>query len=137
MNIGMERIEGLVPVAVLTPQGDLDGSTYLELIESARAAYEGGTRYLLLDMSATPYMSSSGLVALHSIALILQGQPLPDPEFGWGAIHAVAEGSSDGYQPFVKLLAPLPQVERLLEKTGLDQYFETYTDREAAIASFG
>jgi anti-anti-sigma regulatory factor len=107
------------------------------LIASSRQAHSAGSRCLLIDMSATPFMSSSGLVALHTVALLMQGQALPDPDLGWGALHAISAQTDEETQRHVKLLNPQPQVERALEKTGLKPFFEIYTDRDTAIASFG
>jgi anti-anti-sigma regulatory factor len=136
MNITTEQIQGKSHLAILRTQGDLDASNYQDLINAARQAHGQGARYLLLDMSGTPFMSSSGLVALHTVALLMQDQALPDPEMGWGALHAISSMSDGSSQPQVKLLDPQPQVLRALEKTGLKQFFEIYTDREAALASF-
>jgi anti-anti-sigma regulatory factor len=136
MNITSEQIEGKKPVWILCTQGDLDASNYQELINSARQAHQRGARNLLIDMTATPFMSSSGLVALHTVALLMQDQALPDPEVGWGAVHAINSMTDGGPQRQVKLLNPQPQVMRALEKTGLKQFFEIFTDRATAIASF-
>ena len=64
MNISVDHVEGRVPVTILTPHGDLDASSYQDLINQAQELYKSGTRDLILDLSDTPYMSSSGLVAL-------------------------------------------------------------------------
>jgi anti-anti-sigma regulatory factor len=40
-------------------------------------------------------------------------------------------------QKHAKLLAPQQQVDRVLDRTGLKQYFEIHSDRETAMASFG
>jgi anti-anti-sigma regulatory factor len=137
MNITSEQIQGKHPITILSTQGDLDASNYQDLIASARQAHSAGARYLLIDMSGTPFMSSSGLVALHTVALIMQGQALPDPDLGWGALHAIGSQTDSGTQRQVKLLNPQPQVDRALEKTGLKQFFEVYTDRSTALASYG
>jgi anti-anti-sigma regulatory factor len=137
MNITIEQIQGKVPVTILCTQGDLDASNYQDLITSARQVHSTGGRNLLIDMSGTPFMSSSGLVALHTVALLMQGQALPDPELGWGAIHAIGTPADGDAQHQVKLLNPQPQVQRALEKTGLKQFFEIFTNRDEAVASFG
>jgi anti-anti-sigma regulatory factor len=137
MNITIEKIEGKTPVTILGTHGDLDASNYQDLIACAREARTAGARCLLIDMSGTPFMSSSGLVALHTVALLMQGQALPDPDLGWGAIHAIGAQSDGSTQRQVKLLNPQPQVDRALEKTGLKPFFEVYTDRSAALTSFG
>jgi anti-anti-sigma regulatory factor len=135
MNITVERAQGKVPVTILKLQGELDASNYQDVIAKAREAYTGGARYLLIDMRDTPYMGSSGLVALHSIALMMRGEQPPDPESGWSAFHALSQDKG-GAQSRVKLLGVQPRVERTLEMTGLKSFFEVHSDPEAAIASF-
>jgi anti-anti-sigma factor len=79
MNITVTQAEGRVPVTILHPHGDLDLSSFQNLIALAETAYNEGARDILLDLSDTPYMSSSGLVALQSIAALTRGEDLPDP----------------------------------------------------------
>ena len=136
MNIIVENAQGKVPVTILALHGDLDGSNYQHVIAKARDLYDAGTRCLLIDMSDMPYMRSAGVVALHSVLLLLRGEPPPDPESGWSALHAVAREQGAGAQQAVKLLNPQPKVSRTLEMTGMREFFEVYTDRQAAVESF-
>ncbi len=135
-TITTELVNGRVLVAILGVQGDLDASNYQDLIASAKELCSAGTQYILLDLTNTRYMSSSGLVALHSIALLLQGEKPLDPEDGWSALHSVGKGLQSGGKQAVKLLNPSPKVDRTLEIAGLKEFFEVYTDKEQAIASF-
>jgi anti-anti-sigma regulatory factor len=137
MTITIDQVQGKVPVTILGVQGDLDASNYQEVIDSATQAFEAGARDMLIDMSDIQFMSSSGLVALHSIALLLRGEKLPDPEFGWEAFNTLERDRESGIQEHVKLLNPQPQVDRSLEITGLKKFFEVYTDLDTAVASFG
>lgn len=136
MNLTISQVQGRVPVTIVAIQGDLDGSNYQTLIARAKAAYDAGARYLLIDMSDMPFMASSGLVALHSIVKLLQGAPTPNPEAGWEALHAISREQTLGMQPFVKLLNPQPKVSKTLEITGMNAFFEIYTDRDMAVGSF-
>ena len=136
MNMTVDQAQGRVPVTILSLHGDLDASNYQEVIAKARELYTAGTRHVLLDLGDMPFMGSSGLVALHSIALLLRGEEPPDPSFGWAALRAAGGGPGAGLEAHVKLLSPQPQVDRVLERAGLKQFFETHTDRQAAIASF-
>jgi len=138
MNITVSQVQGKVPVTVLSTAGDLDGSNYQDLIAAARKAYQTGARHVVVDLSQTPYMSSAGLVALHSIALLMRGTEPPSPESGWNAYHAITRdqtGSESG-QPHIKLLNPQPKIQRTLEMTGMDTFFQVYSDLAAAVASF-
>ena len=134
MNFSTNQVSGRVPVTVLTLQGELDGSNYLDLIAKARELYQSGARYLVLDMSQVPFMSSAGIMALHSAALIMQGSQAPDPEQGWSALHDVTEKSK--IQTSVKLLNLQPKVDRTVQLAGMKAFFEIYTDLTAAAASF-
>ena len=136
MNLTIDQAQGRVPVTILGIHGDLDGSNYQTLIEKAKELYNAGARYLLLDMSNMAFMSSAGLVALHSIAKLLGGEQPPDPESGWEAFHAISRDQSAGAQRNVKLLNPQLKVDRTLDMTGMKSFFEIHSDRETAIASF-
>jgi anti-anti-sigma regulatory factor len=138
MNITVEQQAARVPVTILRLQGDLDGSNYLDLIAKAKESYQTGAKNLLLDLSSVPYMSSAGLVALHSSVQLLRGEQPPDPNAGWSALKAVALDKPTGgsAQQLVKLLSPQPRVARTLEMSGMNAFFEIYTDEATAVASF-
>ncbi len=135
LNITVTRESARVPVAVVKLEGELDAATYLDVIASARQLADEGTRHIVLDLGDLTYMGSSGLFALHSVATLLRGEEPPDPEHGWGAIHSMDRPDSEAVEG-LKLLNPQPQVDRVLERTGMKRFFEVYTDRAAAIASF-
>jgi anti-anti-sigma regulatory factor len=134
MKIIVEQAQGRVPVTVLQPYGDLDASTYRDLIAKGQEVYKAGARYLLIDLNNVSYISSSGLVALHSIVQILRGEELP--ENGWEAARGVDRERGRGMQRQVKLLNLQPRVDSALETTGFKRFFEIYADRATAIASF-
>jgi anti-anti-sigma factor len=136
MNITVTQAEGKVPVIVMQLQGELDASNFQRVIARAKQAYDTGARDLLLDLSDVPYMSSSGLVALHSVAVLMRGETPPDLEAGWGVLRSIGRGRETGLQYHVKLLNPQPRVKRVLEMAGFDRFFEIHTDQETAIASF-
>jgi anti-sigma B factor antagonist len=131
METTIERIEGPIPVTVVSLAGELDASNFEALIEAVRGAYDGGARQLLLDLSALRFMASSGLVALHSIVRIMHGEPPLDPEAGWSALHTPVGQT----QTEVQLCGPLPAVERVLARTGLDRMFVIHPDRASALAA--
>jgi len=136
MDITVSQMHGRVPVSIMQPHGELDASNYQELIAKAQELYETGARDILLDLSDTAYISSSGVMALQSIAAILRGEEPPDPEGGWGAYHAVHRDRDTGFQQHCKLLNPQPRVDRVLETVGFKRFLEIYTDVETAVASF-
>jgi anti-anti-sigma regulatory factor len=136
MDIIVSQAEGRVPVTIMALQGELDASNYLDLVARAKDLYKAGTRDLLLELSALSFMASSGLVALHSIALIMRGEEPPDPEHGWGAFRALAKDKEGGYEPHCKLCNPQPSVAKTLKMTGFSTFLEVHADSEAAISSF-
>ncbi len=136
MNIQVSTEKGNVPVTVIKLEGQLDGQNYQELIAKARELYQAGTRDILLDLDDLTYISSAGLVSLHTMALMLRGESTPDPEQGWAAVKSADRTRQAGVQQHIKLLNPRPEVSSVLEMVGFSTFFETYTDREKAIQSF-
>lgn len=136
MNIVIKEAQSRVPVTIMQLQGELDASNYLEVIDHARQLHRAGTQHLLLDLSELSYMSSSGLMALHSMALIMSGDEPLDPEYGWSAFHAVARDVEDGAKANYKILNPQPSVQKTLDLTGFGTLLEIHTDLDTALASF-
>jgi len=136
MDITVSQMQGRVPVSVLRPYGELDASNYQQLIAKAQEVYKAGARDILLDLSDTPYISSSGVMALQSVAAILRAEEPPDPEGGWGAYHAIHRDRDTGFQQHFKLLNPQPRVDRVLETVGFKRFLEIHTDLKTAVASF-
>lgn len=121
MEITVTKIQTPVAVTVLQPHGALDASTYQDLVSKAHDVYEEGARNLIIDLGDTPFMSSSGIVALHTIALLLHGENSLLPE--------------SGTQKRIKLVNPPPRVDHLLEMAGFKRFIESFTTMEGAIAS--
>ncbi len=136
MEIVIEQAQASIPVSILTLRGDLDASNYQDVIAKSAELYARGVRDLLLDLSGVGFMSSSGIVALHSIALLLRGEKLPDLEAGWNVFHAIENDREAGLQQHIKLLNPRPRIMQTLQKTGMDAFFQVFTDRQAAFDSF-
>ena len=136
MDITVSHAQGRVPVTVLHVHGEVDASSYQDLIAKAQEVCVAGTRDILLDLGDVPYLSSSGLVALQSIAALLRGDKTPDLESGWGALRAVDRDRDTGLQSHFKLLNPQPRVAHVLEVVGFERFLEIYTDLEEAVASF-
>jgi anti-anti-sigma regulatory factor len=122
-------------VAILALGGDLDASSYLQVIQRVDDLYKEGARALILDLTGTEFVSSSGLVAIHSIAQLMQGKRPPNPEDGWGAIRAIERGPGDKARDYVKLVNPQPRVASTLAKVGFNEVLETYPSVDAALAA--
>lgn len=136
MDISVSSAQGKVPVTVIKLDGQLDGQTYQGLIAKAREAYGGGARNFLLDLSGLTYISSAGLVALHTVALLARGEALPDTEAGWSAIRSTGRAASTGIQKYVKLLNPRDEIKSVLDMVGFSSVFEIFTDLDQALNSF-
>ncbi len=136
MEITVSKEQGRVPVTVLRVAGQLDGQTYQQLIDKAREEYDAGAKTMLLDLGELTYISSAGLVSLHTIATLLRGESLPQDENGWNALKSMDRAQDGGVQTNLKLLNPRPDVNSVLEMVGFSAFFEVFTDRQKAIESF-
>ncbi len=133
MDITTERPSADLAVIGLT--GELDGSNFEQVIAAGRAARDGGARRIVLDLSGLTYMGSSGLVAIHSIALLLRGQEPTSPEDGWQALHDLGERTADGPDDGLTLAGPPPSIERVLDRSGMLGLFAVHADRASAVAA--
>lgn len=120
-------------LAVIALTGELDGSNFEKVIAAGRAARDGGARRIVLDLGGLTYMGSSGLVAIHSIALLLLDQEPTSPEHGWQAIHDIGSDAAAGGTASLILAAPQPSVRRVLERSGMVELFPVHGDRSAAL----
>ena len=136
MNISVTKEAGSVEVTILRLEGQLDGQSYQDLITKAKELYEAGSRDFLLDLTDLTYISSAGLVALHSVALMVKGEEMPDTEQGWSAYRSMGRGSEAGVQTHVKLLNPSEEVKGVLEMVGFTRVFEVFTSLDDAVKSF-
>ena len=136
MNISVSQVQGKVPVTVIKLEGQLDGQTYQALISKAREAYAAGWRDFLVDMTDLNYISSAGLVALHSIALLTRGEELPDTEAGWAAYRSMGRSKDTGIQKHIKLLSPRAEIQSVLDMVGFGSVFEIHTDLDEAVKTF-
>jgi anti-anti-sigma factor len=134
MKITVSAENGRVPITVLHVAGNIDGSTYQEFQSTAQNLIDGGTRYILIDLSQAPFVSSAGLRALHTISTELRSRN-PDANL---SDEQMKKGISAGTykSPHLKLLNLSPQTKTAFETSGFDMYIDTFTDLKAAIASF-
>ncbi len=96
-----------VACALLTATPALDRHTYERLIADATELYAQGNRTIHIDLQQTKHIAQSGLFALYCVHLIFQGERLPDPEAGMGALRYVTERVQlDGDQPVCLINVP-------------------------------
>ena len=138
LHVTVDSVEGQVPVTVMRLDGELDASNYESLIVQTQAYYADGTRNLLLDLEKLTFVSSSGLVALHNMALVMRGETLEDAEEGWRAFHAISRdlGKATGPEAHFKLLKPQPLVFKVLDTAGFTKVLLVFEDEATAVASF-
>ena len=138
MDLEAEEIQSKIPVTILKVVGVLDATNYQELINKAHQLYQTGTRELILDFSQLTFMSSSGILSLHDIAIMLRSespQNIGEDSSDSPAISYFV-GDETHYEQHLKLLNPQPRVRKSLETTGFDHVIKIFNDRAAAIASF-
>jgi len=134
MEIKVSIQNGRVPVTIVHVAGNLDSNGYPAFQSKADELIKGGTRFMLVDLSDVPFMSSAGLRALQNIFNQLRklhsDEELNDEEMYKG-IRAGTYKS-----PHLKILGLSANVKQAFELSGFDTFIETFTDLKKAIASF-
>jgi anti-anti-sigma factor len=134
MEIKVSTESGRVPVTVLHVDGNIDSSTYEQFQSIARKLIDEGARYILVDLSHAPFVSSAGLRALHTLFNELRSR---NPESNLSDEQMKRGISAGTYKsPHLKLLNLSPETKTAFETSGFDMYIDTFTDRNAALASF-
>ena len=136
MEITVSTRQGAVPVTIIQPHGDVDASNYAQLVEKVQSSLQDGARDFVIDLSDVPFMSSAGLVTLHSIANMLRGEKAADAQAGWQALKSIDRSKDSGLQKHVKLLSPQQYVADTFDKAGFTQFFEIFSSLDQAVASF-
>jgi anti-anti-sigma regulatory factor len=124
------------PVAVMKLKGDINASNFMEVVDKAREIYAKPAHNLIIDLGAVSSVSTTGVVALHKIALIYSGvqqemdTAAPSREMRPDFTH------SANARKFVKLASPQPDVDKALEKAGMKLFFKIFGDLDSALKSF-
>jgi anti-anti-sigma regulatory factor len=134
MNINVIHHEG--KVSVIEVDGRLDGSSFEAVITKAREIKAEGAASFLLDLSKCSFLSSAGLMALHSVALIARGEQPLDTDHGWGAFRQMDADKASGAQNKFVLVGPSDKIKQTLEMTGMLIEFDIFDDLASALASF-
>lgn len=134
MEIKVSTENGRVPVTVMHVEGNIDSSTYEQFQSTARKLIEEGARYILVDLSRAPFVSSAGLRALHTLFNELRSRnrdaDLNDEQMKQG----ISAGTYKS--PHLKLVNLSPETRTAFETSGFDMYIDTFADMKTAIASF-
>jgi len=134
MEITVSIHQSAQPIAILKIIGDINASNFMEVVDKAQALFDNPARHLIIDLSEVSSVSSTGLVALHKIALVYSGVP-QQVEADEDEIRPDFTHSSNA-RKFVKLLSPQPAVDAELQKAGLKLFFKVFSDLDTAINSF-
>jgi len=119
LKITTEQIQSEVPVTVFRLRGWLDAQSEEQLLGAARAAHDGGDRFLLIDMAELDTLTSAGMRALQKVYQIFTPR-----EEQFKVAH-------------LKLCSAPPQIYNVLGITGFLQNIPMYESADAAIESFG
>ena len=131
MEIDVEIRQAKEPIAIMRLKGEINASNFIQVSDKAQELYLNPARNLIIDLSDVPEISTTGLAAIHKIALLYSGVPQRveqnvNPDF----TH------SSNARKHVKLLNPQPDVDRTIEQAGLKLFFKVFKDLDSAIASF-
>ena len=119
LTITSEGLQADVPVTVFHLRGWLDAQSEEQLLEAARTAYDGGARYLLIDMNDLDTLTSAGMRALQKVYQIFTPK-----EDQFKVAH-------------LKLCNAPPQIYNVLGITGFLQNIPMYESQDTALQSFG
>jgi len=118
LKITKEEVQGKVPVTVLHLRGWLDAQSEEILLATARDSYEGGSRYILMDLAEVETLTSAGMRAMQKVY----------------KLYTPSEERSKMSR--VKLCNAPPQVYHVLGITGFLLTILNYESMQAAIDSF-
>ena len=119
LKITTEQRQAAVPVTVFYIRGWLDGQSEEQFLEAARTAYEGGARFMLIDMTDLDTITSAGIRAVQKLYQMYT--PKEDR-------NKIAH---------LKLCNAPPQIYNVLGITGFLQNISMYENLDDALDSFG
>ncbi len=119
LKITTEQRQAAVPVTVFYIRGWLDGQSEEQFLEIARTAYEGGARFMLIDMTDLDTITSAGIRAIQKLY-----QMYTPKEDRFKIVH-------------LKLCNAPPQIYNVLGITGFLQNIPMYESLDDALDSFG
>jgi anti-anti-sigma factor len=118
LKITVEQMQGKSPVTVFHLRGWLDAQSEEQLLAAAREAYDGGSRYLLLDLAEMDTLTSAGMRAIQKV-------------------YKVYTPGDEQYKvAHVKICNAPPQIYHVLGITGFLQNIPNYESTQAALDSF-
>ena len=112
--VKISQAQGRVPVTIFHLQDRVNLGNFAELEESAKEAYNNGTRDLVMDLTQTVSLTSIGIRAIVIIHKML---------------------SADG-KKHLRIANPAPYIREMLDISGVTQYIDIYDTVDEAVASF-
>jgi anti-anti-sigma factor len=128
LTITTSQAQGTAPVSVLHLSGQIDASTESRLLDQARAAHDGGSTHILLDLTDVNVIASAGLRAIQTIFKLFT--PANDVEL------MRKHGDEPYKSPYLKLVCPNQQIYYILNITGFMQNMLVYNNLDEALRSF-
>ena len=137
MQTTIERVDGRVPITVMSLDGELDASNFLRLIDDVRRLYDVGRPAPAPRPRRAAFIASSGLVSLYIDRADDAGRGAAGSRVRLGRDAQIGRAVEDGgVQRAVQLCSLQPAVDEVIERTGLDRLFPIHPDRATAIAAF-
>lgn len=112
--VQISQVQGRVPVTIFRLQDRVNLGNFAELEDTAKEAYDNGTRDMVIDLGQTVSLTSIGIRAIVIIHKLL---------------------STDGGK-HLKIANPMPYIREMLDISGVTQYIEIYNTVDEAVASF-
>jgi anti-anti-sigma factor len=113
--VQISHAQGRVPVTVFQLQDRVNLGNYKELEQTAKDAYEKGTRDLVIDLSQTPSLTSIGIRALVVIHKLL---------------------AKEINSKHLKLAGVIQPIREMFDIAGITGFIEIYDTVDEAVASF-
>ncbi len=132
MQVTTTTEKARVPVTVVQVDGNIDSGSYESFTSEMEKTISGGARYILIDLTHVPFVSSAGLRAFNIVLNRLRtlSPDVSDEEMRKG-INAGTYKS-----PHLKLLNPSKATATSLEASGFSMFIEEFHDRNQALAAF-
>jgi anti-anti-sigma factor len=132
IKVSLEQVR--VPITVMHVHGNIDSATYEAFKTKADELIQDGARYILVDLTQVPFVSSSGLRALHTILnklrVLQPNSKLSDMDMKM----QIAKGLYKS--PHLKLLNLSKETRIAFELSGFYMFIETFTDLKTALKAF-
>ena len=117
MELTILHIHQPIPVTLLHLQGKMDGSTGHILTQEVQRELDGGASNLLLDLTYVTQLNEAGAAALKKAAfLFTEGTQTPNPR--------------------VRLIHVRPDLQKVLDRCGLETICESCTNLGQALDFF-